>query len=216
MPFIWSLKPKQPKYYDLFLNEKWEPVGSNIFEVDEQHLANQYIEPDSIVLELGARYGTVSYAINNKLTDKKKHVTVEPDPTVWAALEHNLRVNNCQTHVVQGFISREKLGLIPMGHSGYATTFTKGGDGLFYPDCFTLEEIETKYGLEFDTLVADCEGGLEIFLDENPKLYTSLKMIMFEADHPNKCNYDKIRLRLGENNFQEVEVRGMQNVWKRI
>lgn len=216
MPFIWSLEPKQPQFRDLFLNERSEPVGSNKFEVDEQILAKKYIEKDFTVLELGARYGTVSYAINSNLNVKTNHVTVEPDPTVWDALEHNLRVNNCQTHVVHGFISREKLGLVLAGYSGYASTFTKDSDAVFYPECFTLEDIEAKYNLKFDALVADCEGGLEIFLDENPKLYTDLKFIMFEADYPDKCNYDKIRTRLAENGFKEVEVRGIQNIWKRI
>ena len=216
MPFAWSLNPKPKPYYDKFLNEKGEYVRSNVFEVDEQILAKQYIEKDFIVLELGARYGTVSYAINSNLAAKTNHVAVEPDPTVWDALEHNLRVNNCQTHVVHGFISREKLGLVLAGYSGYGSTFTKDGDGVFYPECFTLEDIETKYNLKFNALVADCEGGLEIFLNENPKLYTDLKFIMFEADYPDKCDYNKIRARLAENGFQEVEVHGIQNVWKRI
>jgi hypothetical protein len=190
MPFVWSLKPKPKLYYDKFINENGYYVCSDIHEVDEQALAKKYIEKDFIVLELGARYGTVSYAINSNLTIKTNHVTVEPDPTVWDALEYNLRVNNCQTHVVRGFISREKLGLVPADFSGYGSTFTKDGDGVFYPECFTLEDIETKYNLKFNALVADCEGGLEIFLDENPKLYTDLKFIMFEADYPLKCDYN--------------------------
>ncbi len=36
-------------------------------EKDEQDLANKYILEDDIVLELGARYGSVSCIINNKL-----------------------------------------------------------------------------------------------------------------------------------------------------
>lgn len=41
-------------------------------ERSEQELAYKYVKKNDIVLELGARYGTVSCAINSKLVNKKK------------------------------------------------------------------------------------------------------------------------------------------------
>ena len=224
MPYYWSLRrtPKLPvsNIPDVlpptppgcFLDERGSLVDLNAAEPNEQRLSRKYIEPDNVVLELGARYGTVSYAINSNLAVKTNHVAVEPDWTVWKCLEQNLIANGCGTHIVKGFISREKIGL---SFSGYGTSFSRSHDAAFWPDCFTLEEIENKHNLTFDTLVADCEGGLEIFLDENPKLYNTLKFIMFEEDAPTKCDYNKIRRNLTANGFVEIEVTNGQNIWKK-
>ena len=61
-------------------------------------------------------------------------------------------------------------------------------------------------------LVADCEGFLEVFFDENPSFYDNLRLIIFEADYPDKCNYDKIKHKLMEKNFYKI-LEGHQNVW---
>ena len=53
-------------------------VPIEYMEKQEQDLANRYVLEDDVVLELGARYGSVSCVINSKLTDKKNQVVVEP------------------------------------------------------------------------------------------------------------------------------------------
>ena len=63
-------------------------------------------------------------------------------------------------------------------------------------------------------LVADCEGFLETFFDENPGFYSNLRMCIFEADYPEKCNYEKIRSKLTENGLREILI-GHQNVYMR-
>ena len=75
--------------------------------------------------------------------------------------------------------------------------------------------MENKYNLRFNTLVADCEGFLEQFMDENPKLYQQLSLIMFEKDYPNKCNYAKIENTLKTNGFTCLVGR-FHSVWKKI
>jgi len=56
-------------------------------EKPEQDLAKKYILENDIVLELGARYGSVSCIINTNLNNKNNQVVVEPDHRVWDALE---------------------------------------------------------------------------------------------------------------------------------
>jgi hypothetical protein len=63
--------------------------------------------------------------------------------------------------------------------------------------------------------VADCEGFLEQFMDENPKLYQQLSLIMFKKDYPNKCNYAKIENTLKTNGFTCLVGR-FHSVWKKI
>ena len=180
-------------------------------EACEQSLAKQYIKENDIVFELGARYGSVSCVINSKLKYKTYQVVVEPDERVWAALERNKRENNCGFHIVKGFVSAKKLALTNLDSwDGYATTSIENVDSKI--PSYTMEEINEKYNMKFNVLVADCEGFLESFFDENPNFYDTLRLIIFEADYVDKCNYTKIRNTLVEKGFVE-KLRGHQNVW---
>lgn len=193
-----------------------DQFGNNIdtkrVERREQKLANQYIEGNDVVLELGARYGSVSCVINSKLNRKRNQVVVEPDRRVWEALERNRDANDCQFYIVKGFISKKilKLKNLESCNGGYGATFV---------DCdksdipiYTLNQIKNKYDLQFNVLIADCEGFLERFFDENPELYNQLQKVIFEADYPHKCDYDKIKKNLENANFKEI-IFGKQNVW---
>jgi len=181
-------------------------------EKPEQDLANQYILENDIVLELGARYGSVSCVINSKLNNKNNQVVVEPDDRVWDALEKNKVNNNCEFNIVKGFISNKKLDLTNLDNcfGGYGATFMESNDTKI--PSYSLDEITNKYNLKFNVLIADCEGFLEVFFDENPFFYDNLRLIIFEADYPEKCNYDKIKNKLIEKKFNKL-LEGHQNVW---
>ena len=43
-------------------------------------------------------------------------------------------------------------------------------------------ETEDKYNVDFDTLVADCEGALCYILKEEPEFLESFKLIIIEND----------------------------------
>ena len=138
-------------------------------------------------------------------------VVVEPDILVHNALENNMKANGCNFNIVKGVISRVPLDLAQKNsHNGYGTTSVKCEKSSI-PN-FTLEEIESKYNLRFNTLVADCEGFLESFMDENPGLYQQLSLILFEKDCPEKCNYGKITDSLKESGFRCL-VSGFHEVW---
>jgi FkbM family methyltransferase len=197
-------------------NEDGKLIDIYNIERTEQDLANKYILGDDVVLELGARYGSVSCVINSKLANKSNQVVVEPDDRVWDALEKNKIRNNCQFNIVKGFISKKKLDLINLDAflNGYGSTFVEN-TGTKIPS-YTLDEIRNKYNVpKFNVLVADCEGFLERFFDENPDLYDDLRLIIFEADYPDKCDYNKIKNTLANKNFLNL-VDGHQNVWLRV
>ena len=94
---------------------------------------------------------------------------------------------------------------------GYATTSIKNKDTTI--PSYSLKEIQETCDLSFNVLVADCEGFLESFFDENPDFPDNLRLIMFEADYAEKCNYTKIRSILEyDKDFTEL-LFGHQNVW---
>jgi FkbM family methyltransferase len=188
-------------------------VDTNALEKQEQDLAKQYIEENDVVLELGARYGSVSCIINSKLNCKTNQVVIEPDSRVWGALERNRSANKCQFHIVKGFVSAKKMSLtnINFYHGGYGATSVPDENSKIRS--YSLEEI--SQGMKFNVLVADCEGFLETFFDENPNFIDNLRLVIFEADYPNKCNYQKIRNMLTQKNFKSL-LDGHQNVWIKI
>ena len=190
-------------------------IDINKMEKPEQDLAKKYIEQNDIVFELGARYGSVSCIINSKLNCKTNQVVVEPDERVWDALERNKKANNCDFHIVKGFVSAKKLGLTNLNccFGGYGSMAIVKEDSTI--PSYTLEMIQEKYNLKFNVLVADCEGFLETFFDENPNFYDNLRLVIFEADWPKKCNYDKIRNTLKEKGFIN-KLEGHQNVWIKL
>ena len=190
-------------------------INTNYFEKPEKDLVYKYIKSNDTVLELGARYGSVSCIINSKLKNKMNQVSVEPDDTIWEALENNKKRNNCEFNIVKGFVSNKKLDLIKKKAFGmvdlsYGTTSIESDNTSI--KSFSLDEIQNKYNIKFNVLVADCEGFLETFLDENPTIYDNLRLIIFEADYPDKCNYDKIKNNLISKKFISKE-NGFQNVW---
>ena len=182
-------------------------------EVQEQRMAAQYIRPDDTVLELGARYGSVSCIINAILTHKHRQVSVEPDDRVWAALEANRDHNGCGFHILKGVISSKKWALTNLDNAdGYGTTAVPREDSQI--PSFDAREIQATHGITFDVLVADCEGFLETFYDENRLLFDQLRLVIFEADYDWQCNYSKIRDALRARGLRELEG-GFYNVWEK-
>jgi FkbM family methyltransferase len=195
-------------------NEKGKLINTKILEITEQFLANKYIQEDDVVLELGARYGSVSCVINSKLNNKKNQVVVEPDDRVWDALENNKKINNCDFNIVKGFISEKKLSLTNLNKhfGGYGATSIQDISSNI-PN-YSLIEVKNKFDISnFNVLVADCEGFLETFLDENPSILENLRLIIFEEDYSEKCNYAKIKENLLKCFFIQIEKKGQQNVW---
>ena len=218
--FSWDLKSYQngqlvdfskfpaPSKLEIF-TETGEQIDTSTTEFPEQCLAHTYIEPGNTVLELGARYGSVSCIINKKLDNKTRQVSVEPDKNVWSALENNIQRNGCSIILHKGFVSRKPLDLLPYGYAATSVpTQTPTVQSL------TIEELEELHNLQFDTLVADCEGFLQEFFAENPHLYEQLTTIIFEADYPDKCDYTKFRETLRSHGFREI-ISGFQNVFKK-
>jgi hypothetical protein len=137
---------------------------------------------------------------------------VEPDERVWEALERNKKANGCEFHIVKGFVSTKTLGLTNLDeyYGGYGATYVIQNESTI--PSYTMKSVQEKYNLTFNVLVADREGFLEVFFDENPTFYDTLCLIIFEVDYEIKCNYHKIRTTLSQKGFQKI-LEGTQNVW---
>lgn len=202
---IWN-KHVIKKFNIRIINEEGHNVPHLEYERDEQLLVARYVKSSDVVLELGARYGSVSCIINKILSNKLNQVSVEPDSTVWKALEHNMKINNCSFHIFKGIVSNKNYNLKLNGYgSTVDITNTLNNMTAIETVNITLEGLQSKFGLVFDTLVADCEGFLETFLNENKILYQQLRKIIFECDRGDVCDYKKVKSNLIENNFKMIE-----------
>ena len=198
---------------DIFdiVDEYGEPINTLEIEYMEQVLVDKFILPDDKVLELGGRYGSVSCVINSKLTNRKNQVVIEPDNRVWDSLELNNIANNCEFNIIKGFISDKKMSLTNLeDYSGYGTTSFE--DELSDIPSYSLNEIKKKYEIDFNVIVADCEGCLGNFLKENLSVLDNIRLFIFESDYPEKCDYNQIKEKLSLKGFVEI-LSGHQNVW---
>jgi len=166
-----------------FVNRDGSEVDID-FEKEEQMLIRTYIPSDATVLEMGARYGTVSCVISQVLNDPTKHVAVEPDSTVIEALTENKKNNNGQFFIYNGVISKY----------GY-DIHTKVTDYKYYEygtytkrsvnptvDNISFEDLEGKFNLNFDCIVADCEGFFYDFVKENGDAVKDMRVLIYEQD----------------------------------
>ena len=199
-------------YYD----EYGRVIDHKNIERDEQTLARKHIRPDHKVLELGSRYGTVSCMINSLLSDPTQHVAVDPAVEVLPALMRNRESHGAQFHVVTGVISRVPMQVCQTPDFNQYATFTLP-TATPNTTSFTLEEIQEKYNIKFNCLVADCEGFLEQFFKENPKILEQLDTVMFEADLWQRCDYGFVRGVLELSGFKVTDqlAGGFQSVWVR-
>jgi len=199
-----------------YKDENGKTIDNSSVEKPEQYLADIYIPRDATVLEMGARYGTVSCVINKRLKDPTRQVSVEPDERVLKALEKNKKRNKCEFNILYGTVSNTPVKLTKLDSwDGYGTTGEK--DETSSIPHYSISELEEKYNLKFDTLVADCEGCLEVFFDENTEFIKKLKIVFIEKDYPEKTNYRKVTNFLKNNNFDRIV--GGQNlqheIWKK-
>ena len=213
---IWS-KIVDEKFNLIIYNENGGLVTHLLYERDEQLIVAKYIDKKDIVLELGARYGSVSCIINKIIENKSNQVSVEPEPGVWSVLEKNMKINDCDFYIFKGIISNKNYQLKLNGYGSTVdindTITTKHPEmKSIDTDNISLDNLQNNLGLRFNVLVADCEGFLETFLNENPILYTQLDKIIFECDRGDVCDYNFIKSELIKHGFTPKEV-GFQCVY---
>ncbi len=173
------------------------------YEYVEVMQAKEFIKPTDRVLELGARWGGVSVTTNQILEDKEKHYVVECDPSVWEALESNKIKNNCSFNIIKGVISNKKMSL---KGRGLATHTIEDKDGEI-PN-FPIPDVD------FNVLIADCEGFIEQFYDENKEFFKGLRLILLEKDRADYCDYDRIFKEFKELGFKQINPKfRFHTVW---
>lgn len=195
--------------YTNLYDEHNKKLDLDTWEKEEQDDAKKYILPTDCVLELGARYGTVSVVINKKLNNPLLHVVVEPDNDVWTALEKNKENSNSKFHIIKGLLSNKKFSL---AKGGVRTRQVEDKESTM--PHFSFDEVTKLVNKPFTVLVADCEGCIEHFLTENVEILENLRLVLLEEDEPDNCNYAIVKQLFNDYSLKQVKS-GFRSVWIR-
>lgn len=148
-------------------------------EYPEQLLITKYITSNSKVLELGANYGRSTLTIAALLEDESNLVTLECDKINANVAQNNRDLNNYKFHIEKSALSIRRL--FQKECKSYIEELKPSN--AIEIDTITWPELQHKYQIEFDTLVADCEDALYYILKDEPSLLDNIKLIIVENNY---------------------------------
>lgn len=165
-----------------FFHSQLEFAGGELWqEWVEQTNCIDFLDPAAKVLELGAGFGRNTMMISCILNDESNFVTLECNASSVEVLRKNRTANNFRFHIEPAALSYRKLMYSP------ELALTVPGEelrhGYEWINTITVEEINAKYSIDFDTLVADCEGALYYILQDNPNLLDNIRTVILESDY---------------------------------
>ena len=155
--------------------------GSLNEEVPEQKMVVKYLTGNEKVLEIGGNIGRNSLVIAHILRENQNNdlVVLETDDNIADQLIENRNLNNFTFHVENSALSKRNL--IQIGWDTIESNILL--DGYKSVKNITLEELYSKYNIQFDTLVLDCEGALYYILTDMPEILDNVNLIIMENDY---------------------------------
>lgn len=180
-------------------------IGGNIRdEYPEQLMAVMFVSKDAKVLELGSNIGRNTLTIATILTNQNNLVTLECDPNTCKVLRRNMEINGYDFHIEDSALSYRKL--IQRGWDTIPSDEVLAG---YVPvKCITFQQLEAKYRIRFDTIVADCEGALYYMLSDYPNMLDNIKTLIMENDYHDIHHKNILDDIIKNKGFTQIYVRG--------
>ena len=155
--------------------------GSFKEELPEQKMVVRYLSGNEKVLEIGGNIGRNSLVISRILANNNNNqlVTLECDEDIATQLSENRYLNKMFFQIERSALSNRKL--IQKGWETITSDTLLPG----YKDVniISLAELQSKYKIEFDTLVLDCEGAFYYILMDMPEILNNINLIIMENDY---------------------------------
>jgi len=131
------------------------------------------------------------------LNNNNNFVSLESDVDIARQLTHNRDLNNMNFHIENSALSKRKL--IQQGWDTICSDVLL--DGYKEVNIITLDKLNNKYNIVFDTLVLDCEGAFYYILIDMPEILTNINLIIMENDYWDISKKEYIDNILKNNNF---------------
>jgi FkbM family methyltransferase len=173
--------------------------GSLDEEFPEQLMSATYLTGTEKVLEIGANVGrnslVISYILNS--CSNNNFVSLECDKNTVILLTKNKDINNLDFKIEASALSKRKL--IQRGWDTICSDVLL--PGYTNVNTITVEELNQKYNIVFDTLVLDCEGAFYYILIDMPEILNNINLIIMENDYHDYSHKTYIDTVLKNNNF---------------
>lgn len=159
--------------------------GSFDEEYPEQLMTVKFLTSDMKVVELGGNIGRNSLIISSMLSDSKNHVVLECNELIASQLKENRDLNKLNFHIETCALSKRKLYLLcdKENNPSWLTCDDISKRKKFKKiSTISYQNLKNKYNLEFDVLIADCEGGLYYILVDDEHILNDFRMIILEND----------------------------------
>jgi FkbM family methyltransferase len=148
-------------------------------ELPEQKMVVRYLTGNEKVLEIGGNIGRNSLVIASILQDNTNLVILECDINIAGQLIENRDLNNFSFYVEKSALSNRSL--IQKDWETIPSDTLQ--EGYSWVNTITLDNLKTKYNIEFDTLVLDCEGAFYYILMDMPEILNNINLIIMENDY---------------------------------
>lgn len=181
-------------------------------EFPEQLMAVKYLTGNEKILELGGNIGRNSLVMAYILKQKGNNslVTFECDSGISEKLKENREINGMNFFIERSALSERKL--IQRGWNTIASDVII--EGYKRVNTITLNELNAKYNIVFDTLIIDCEGAFYYILKDMPDILNNIKLIITENDYRDIEHKNYIDEILKKNNFYvEYSEKGSQEAF---
>lgn len=157
--------------------------GGFELEYPEQLMCMRYVNENAKVLEIGGNIGRTSHIIQTILNNPLNHVIMECDNEIAKQLRTNLDANTfTQARIETAALSVSKL-YQDGGHGPRPIEDFQDTENPIEVPTISYSQICQKYGVDFDTLVADCEGSLFYIFKEDPNMLDRVNTVIMENDY---------------------------------
>ena len=165
-------------------------------ELPEQKMAVRYLSGNEKVLEIGGNIGRNSLVIAS-IVNNDTFVTLESDIRISKQLAENRDINKFTFHIENSALSKRKL--IQKGWETKPSDVLQNGH--VWVNTINLDDLKSKYKIDFDTLILDCEGAFYYILMDMPEIVDGIKLIIMENDYNNIAHKNYVDSVLKEYKF---------------
>jgi len=178
-------------------------------ELVEQYLVMKYITSSDVILEIGGNIGRVSCLLSTIIDNGNNLLVLECDKLSYKKLLQNKIQNNLYFNIENKALSN--IDLYQLGWNTYTIDETKNLDHESFSqlqkvESITLDEINKKYNIIFNTLIIDCEGAFYYIIQSFPNILNNICKIIIENDYPTWERKQFVEDILLKHNFETIET----------
>lgn len=178
-------------------------------ELVEQYLAMKYISSTDVILEIGGNIGRVSCLLSTIIDNGRNLLVLECDNLSYKKLLQNKIQNNLHFNIENKALSN--IDLYQLGWNTYTIDEAKNLDDESFSqlqkvESITLDEINKKYNIIFNTLIIDCEGAFYYIIQSFPNILNNICKIIIENDYPTWDRKQFVEDILLKHNFETIET----------